>query len=101
MDTYNWLDYIDLLPFSCSTGHSVRLSPLLSSTNVTMKTVAIAILIASREVHLSPSALLQRLSLYAVGSIVLRSAACVLNDICDLDIDRQVGEFLAQSMPYL
>jgi len=30
------------------------------------------------------------MSIYALGSILLRSAACVWNDICDVDIDRAV-----------
>ena len=29
--------------------------------------------------------------LFGVGSTLLHSAACVLNDICDIDFDRQVG----------
>lgn len=29
--------------------------------------------------------------LFAVGSTLLHSAACVLNDICDIDFDGQVG----------
>lgn len=30
--------------------------------------------------------------MFALGSTVLHAAACVLNDICDRDIDRKVGE---------
>lgn len=29
---------------------------------------------------------------YFVGSVLLHSAACVINDICDREFDRQVGE---------
>jgi 4-hydroxybenzoate polyprenyltransferase len=29
---------------------------------------------------------------WAIGSTLLHSAACVINDICDRDFDRQVGE---------
>ena len=44
--------------------------------------------------QLPMSVLLQRLAIYAFGSIMLRSAACVWNDICDIDIDRAVGELM-------
>jgi 4-hydroxybenzoate polyprenyltransferase len=30
--------------------------------------------------------------MFAIGSILLHSAACVLNDICDRDFDRKVGK---------
>ena len=32
-----------------------------------------------------------QLSMFAIGSTLIHSAACVLNDICDIDFDRQVG----------
>jgi 4-hydroxybenzoate polyprenyltransferase len=34
-----------------------------------------------------------RLLSFALGSTLLHSAACVINDISDRDFDRQVGEF--------
>ncbi len=34
------------------------------------------------------------LLLFAIGSTLLHSAACVLNDICDIDFDKKVGESL-------
>lgn len=30
---------------------------------------------------------------FGVGSTLMHSAACVLNDICDIDFDGQVGEY--------
>jgi 4-hydroxybenzoate polyprenyltransferase len=36
--------------------------------------------------------LVQPIALYGIGSVLLRSAACVWNDICDVDIDQAVGE---------
>ena len=32
-----------------------------------------------------------QLSLFAIGSTLMHSAACVINDICDIDFDKQVG----------
>ena len=32
---------------------------------------------------------------FMVGSSLLHSAACTINDICDRDFDRQVGEFIS------
>ena len=29
--------------------------------------------------------------LFAIGSTLMHSVACVLNDICDIDFDRKVG----------
>lgn len=39
----------------------------------------------------SPDLVMQAL-LFTLGSTLLHSAACVLNDICDIDFDRQVGK---------
>ena len=30
---------------------------------------------------------------FILGSTLLHSTVCVLNDICDVDLDRQVGAF--------
>jgi 4-hydroxybenzoate polyprenyltransferase len=30
--------------------------------------------------------------LFAIGSTLMRSASCVLDDICNIDFDSQVGE---------
>ena len=32
-----------------------------------------------------------QLSLFAIGSTLMHSAACVINDICDIEFDKQVG----------
>lgn len=37
--------------------------------------------------------LVTQTALFAVGSTLLHSAACVLNDICDIEFDRKVGTF--------
>lgn len=41
----------------------------------------------------TPSVLACQLSLFAIASTLVHSAACVLNDICDIDFDRQVGTY--------
>ena len=33
--------------------------------------------------------------LFVLGGTMVHSAACVINDICDVDFDRQVGELHA------
>jgi len=40
--------------------------------------------------NFSPAVLAQRLVLYLIGCTVLRSAACIWNDICDKDFDKLV-----------
>jgi 4-hydroxybenzoate polyprenyltransferase len=46
--------------------------------------------------------LLVQLLAFGVGSTLLHSAACVLNDICDIDFDKQVGKCrILTSMQYL
>jgi 4-hydroxybenzoate polyprenyltransferase len=47
---------------------------------------------AAYHTHLPLQSLATMLLAYAIGSTVLHSAACVLNDICDRDFDRQVGQ---------
>jgi len=47
-------------------------------------------LMAARQFSVPALSLVQPISLYAIGSVLLRSAACVWNDICDIDIDRAV-----------
>ena len=34
--------------------------------------------------------------MFAIGSTLMHSAACVLNDICDIDFDRKVGTCLSR-----
>lgn len=53
---------------------------------------AYALLMSAYKTNMPLSALITRLVVYGVGSLTLRSAACVWNDICDVDFDRQVGE---------
>ena len=33
-------------------------------------------------------------AMFAIGSTLMHSAACVLNDICDIEFDRKVGSYL-------
>ncbi|KAE9393255.1 4-hydroxybenzoate polyprenyl transferase [Gymnopus androsaceus JB14] len=51
---------------------------------------AYALFMVAYRTNLQPSALVSRLLVYAGISVTLRSAACVWNDICDVDFDRQV-----------
>ncbi|KAJ3936557.1 MAG: UbiA prenyltransferase family-domain-containing protein [Lentinula lateritia] len=51
---------------------------------------AYALLMSAYKTNMPLSALITRLVVYGVGSLTLRSAACVWNDICDVDFDRQV-----------
>ncbi len=39
------------------------------------------------------SQLAMQMALFAVGSTLVHSAACVLNDICDIEFDRKVGTY--------
>jgi len=47
-------------------------------------------LMAARRESIPASSIIQPLLLYGLGSVFLRSAACVWNDLCDIDIDRAV-----------
>lgn len=49
-----------------------------------------ALTMAAKAVGLPPMKLLQQFAPYFLGSTLLHSAACVINDICDIDFDRQV-----------
>ncbi|KAJ4488364.1 hypothetical protein J3R30DRAFT_3730294 [Lentinula aciculospora] len=53
---------------------------------------AYAVLMSAYKTDMPFSVLITRLAVYGVGSLTLRSAACVWNDICDVDFDRQIGE---------
>lgn len=46
---------------------------------------------AAYKSHTSPERVAVNTAVFAVGSTLLHSAACVINDICDIDFDRQVG----------
>lgn len=48
--------------------------------------------IAARKVALPLPEYGQTLAVFAAGAMFLHSAACVLNDICDVEFDRQVGK---------
>ncbi|CAK5271332.1 unnamed protein product [Mycena citricolor] len=48
------------------------------------------LLMAAYRTHTPLNDILVETLLFAVGSTLLHSAACVLNDICDVDLDRQV-----------
>ncbi|KAI0084080.1 UbiA prenyltransferase family [Irpex rosettiformis] len=43
--------------------------------------------------------LVYQISLFAVASTLLHSAACVLNDICDIDFDKQVERCRSRPLP--
>jgi 4-hydroxybenzoate polyprenyltransferase len=43
--------------------------------------------------HLSPLTIAAELPLYFIGSVVLHSAACIWNDVCDKDFDAKVGQY--------
>ncbi|KAJ7820494.1 UbiA prenyltransferase family-domain-containing protein [Mycena leptocephala] len=48
------------------------------------------LLMAAYSVGLPPRNLIVQTAMFALGSTLLHSAACVLNDICDRDFDRKV-----------
>jgi 4-hydroxybenzoate polyprenyltransferase len=54
--------------------------------------LAWGVTMAAFYVALPPKELAILLVGYALGSTILHSAACILNDICDRDFDRQVGK---------
>jgi len=47
--------------------------------------------IAAYSVGLPARSLAVQTLMFALGSTLVHSAACVINDICDVDFDRQVG----------
>lgn len=47
---------------------------------------------AAYKAQLSFGALAPQLVLYALGATVVHSTACVINDICDIEFDRKVGQ---------
>ena len=47
---------------------------------------------ASYALGLPMTTLLTYLTLFWVGSFIMRGAACTINDMCDRDLDRGVGE---------
>ncbi|KAI0657016.1 UbiA prenyltransferase [Cubamyces menziesii] len=54
---------------------------------------------AARAVHLPLPIFSVKLAVFAVGSCLLHSSACVLNDICDVDFDRQVERTRDRPLP--
>jgi 4-hydroxybenzoate polyprenyltransferase len=46
---------------------------------------------AAYKLSLDPRTLSTHTLLFAVGSTLVHSAACVINDICDRNFDKQVG----------
>lgn len=48
---------------------------------------------AAPRAHLPITQLFVESLVSAMGATLLHSAACVLNDICDVEFDRQVGEY--------
>ncbi|KAI0760054.1 UbiA prenyltransferase [Fomes fomentarius] len=55
--------------------------------------------IAARATSLPLALYAEKLLWFAVGSMLLHSAACVLNDICDVDFDRQVERTKDRPLP--
>ena len=45
------------------------------------------------DARLSGTAFASQALMFILGSTLLHSTVCVLNDICDIDLDRQVGAF--------
>ncbi|KAI0657003.1 UbiA prenyltransferase [Cubamyces menziesii] len=54
---------------------------------------------AARAVHLPLPIFAAKLAVFAIGSFLLHSSACVLNDICDVDFDRQVERTRDRPLP--
>lgn len=67
----------------CSIRPSLTAGILVPAWGLTM---------AARAVALPLPIFAAKLAVFALGSFLLHSAACVLNDICDIEFDRQVGE---------
>ncbi|RDX42174.1 UbiA prenyltransferase [Lentinus brumalis] len=55
--------------------------------------------IAAREVSLPLREYAEKLAIFSVGAMLLHSAACVWNDICDVDFDRQVERTKDRPLP--
>ncbi|EJF57816.1 UbiA prenyltransferase [Dichomitus squalens LYAD-421 SS1] len=55
--------------------------------------------IAARVVALPLACFTTTLLLFGLGSMLLHSAACVLNDICDVKFDRQIARTKDRSLP--
>ncbi|KAI0720842.1 UbiA prenyltransferase [Cerioporus squamosus] len=72
--------------------------PLLGNT-LMIWPCAWGLTIAAREVSLPLRDYAQKLAIFAVGAMLLHSAACVLNDICDVDFDRQVERTKDRPLP--
>lgn len=47
---------------------------------------------AGYKLAIKPQDLIIQTAMFAIGSTLLHSAGCVINDICDKDFDAQVGE---------
>lgn len=54
-------------------------------------TIAWGAVMAAYSVNLPIRELVVQTGMFAIGSTLLHSAACILNDICDRDFDRKVG----------
>jgi 4-hydroxybenzoate polyprenyltransferase len=67
---------------------------ILSRRNADGLHTAWGIAMAAYKTGLSPHELVVMTLAYALGATLLHSAACVINDICDRDFDRQVGKNL-------
>jgi len=59
--------------------------------------IAWSITMASYALGLPITTPLTYLSLFGVGAFIMRGAACTINDICDRELDKGVGESPPQS----
>lgn len=70
----------------------VRLLSRTTTWSFNHPTTAWGLTIAAREVSLPLRDYAEKFVIFSAGAMLLHSAACVLNDICDVDFDCQVGE---------
>ncbi|KAI0716361.1 UbiA prenyltransferase family-domain-containing protein [Earliella scabrosa] len=106
-----WTSNIDR--FTCCTARRthardpsrIRLASRLRTTRRTHWNFAISqwqawgLTIAARTTALPLALYAEKLLWFAVGSMLVHSAACVLNDICDVDFDRQVERTKDRPLP--
>ena len=56
-------------------------------------------MLSARAVGLLPRSVVVQTLVYLLGSTLRHNAACIWNDICDRDFDRQVGKYHALGFP--
>jgi 4-hydroxybenzoate polyprenyltransferase len=68
--------------------------PLSSSAGLTIS-LAWGVTLGALQVNMPLVDLIVQLLAWALGATLFHSAACVWNDMCDYDLDRQVGAYIS------